>query len=101
MSIHEQVAALIASGKMTGLNALDEARKLEDEVDRRRLWLRYISRLIDIVNEADWDRPEEYRLGYTFDNGVPHLFGGNVWGMAALLQATPRQRARAFLEAIR
>lgn len=78
MSIHSQVAELIVSGKMTGLNALDEVRKLEDDIEQRGLFPAYAEALLII-------------LGYSWENA------GNAVG--ALIRATPEQRAQAYLEA--
>jgi len=57
-----------------------DVRLLEDEIERRGLWQQYIGVLLDILNS--YDRPSMV----------------DIW---AIIRATPEQRARAFLEAVK
>jgi hypothetical protein len=90
--VEERTGALyrvLPDGGVTGLpwfsGSCDAARELENEIEWRGLWKQYIFALIEVMEP-----------GVSVDDLV------DAWRpMWLLLRATPEQRARAFLEAVR
>ncbi len=73
---YAEMARHVADGSLTGAEATDAARLLEDEIERRVLKYEYSNALVSIIGYQATDGPL-------------------AW---AILRATHEQRARAFLE---
>jgi hypothetical protein len=78
----------LGSGEDWAQESLGGIRLLEDEIERRGLKELYITELF-------------YLVGSDVEHAATHIWYADIPDFWSLLRATPEQRARAFLEAMK